>query len=450
MPLILTILPIWAGLLSAADPRYPLPYPPALPGGKAFATDQSADFLKPPAGFREGVAVAGTPPVIDFLYFPGQDHAGGPWSVWGDGSAAGDCYYSAIGDHLSPRGTALVFEYNSLRKSFRLLADVRKFLESSGALPPGSDYTPGKIHGRIDLGKDGWLYYSTHRGSPRTTNDAHGYRGDWILRTHPQSGKTEIVAAHPVEKHAIPMSILDPERLVFYGGTAPGEDAALKEVRFFAYDLAQRKIVFTSGGGPARAAIFSRTTGRIYWDGKRWDPAEGRISPCPEVPAVRSATEETPKGIIYGTSERSAELWAFDARSEKVSTLGTGAVGREEYITSIDADPTGRYLYYVPGAHGGAAADGTPVVQFDVTRRTRKVIAFLHPHYSEKYGYTPDGTFSSTLDPKGEKLYVTFNGMRRGQPRFWESCALAVIHIPASERAAASGHSVPITPRARG
>jgi len=68
-----------------------------------------------------------------------------------------------------------------------------------------------------------------------------------------------------------------------------------------------------------------------------------------------------------------------------------------------------------------------------VRTRTSKVIAFLHPFYFERYGYTPDGTFSSALDEKGERLFVTWNGMRRGA-RGWECCALTVIQIPPSER----------------
>ncbi|HLU49271.1 MAG TPA: hypothetical protein VK116_14345, partial [Planctomycetota bacterium] len=108
--------------------------------------------------------------------------------------------------------------------------------------------------------------------------------------------------------------------------------------------------------------------------------------------------------------------------------------GAQEYITTIEVDPTGRYLYYVPGAHGGGAGDGSPVVQFDVETRRRKVLAFLHPYFFEKHGYTPDGTFSMALDDDGATLYITWNGMRKGQPRFWESCALTVVHIPSAER----------------
>ena len=106
-------------------------------------------------------------------------------------------------------------------------------------------------------------------------------------------------------------------------------------------------------------------------------------------------------------------------------------------MTTLDVDPSGRYLYYVPGAHGRAERDGSPVVQFDVKTRTNKVIAFLHPFYRDKYGYVPLGTYSSTLSPEGDKLYVTWNGNRSGPVGGrlrWDVVALTVIHIPESER----------------
>jgi hypothetical protein len=107
-------------------------------------------------------------------------------------------------------------------------------------------------------------------------------------------------------------------------------------------------------------------------------------------------------------------------------------VGENSYIASLDADPTGRYLYYVPGAHGGSDRDGSAVVQFDAKTCAKKVIAFLHPFYRVKYGCTPVGTYSTAVAPEGDKLYVTWNVNRCG--RSWDCCALTVIHIPESER----------------
>src|SRR5262249_2265181 len=146
----------------AADPTFP----PKLPDGGTLAGDRSDDFLKPPAKLAEGVVVAKTAPAIDFLYLPGQDYAGKPWSCWGEPLFAGGKWYVSAGDHLAPQGNAFVYEYDPKVKAARRLLDLRQVLN----LPDGH-YTPGKIHGRLDRGDDGLIYFSTHRGSTKVTTD---------------------------------------------------------------------------------------------------------------------------------------------------------------------------------------------------------------------------------------------------------------------------------------
>jgi hypothetical protein len=436
--------------LAQADrkpPTPPLTFPPKLPDGKDVATDRSNEFLKAPATLGKDVTVARTPPTIDFLYYPGQDYEGRPWSNWGDSLAVNGKYYASIGDHLAlggkeghGTGTALVLEYDPDKKSLRKLVDVAKVLN----LPAGH-YTPGKIHGRLDLGGDSWLYFSTHRGSTTVTTDRNHYQGDWILRCDPRTGKSEVVVRGPVPKHCIPNSVLDPDRLIFYGGTAPGSgDGA--GVQFFAYDVKNRKLLYSGPDGPPRYMIFARSTGRVYYvPGKedvvgplmRYDPAKSRAPVKIEASlGLRAATQETPQGYVYTVSKggkgEASNLYSFNTKTEEAQKLASAAVGSQSYITSLDADPTGRYLYYIPGAHGGSERDGTPVVQFDTTTRRKKVLAFLHPFYQEKYGATLVGTFSSAVSPEGDKLYITWNVSRGG--RVWDCCALTVLHIPASER----------------
>lgn len=421
-------------------------WPPELPGGAAIVTDRSQDFITVPRGVAllEGTKVAETPPVIDFMYFPGQTHRGNPWTNWGDGLAVGTHrYYTSIGDHLAPAGTALVYAYDAGSRELRQLVDVRAWLEESGTVPASTRYRPGKIHSRIDMGRDGWLYYATHRGSPRRgTDDQHGYLGDWLLRTDPESGETELVARHPVEKHAIPAGTLDPERMIYYGGTAHGRDAPAEGAHLFVWDVGSDRLRLRSEEGFGRYAILSQRTGRLYWRAKDsgaglvYDPGTNTISASPHVPEVRSATRETPDGLVYGTSGSSDVIWAFDTRTERLTEMGRGASGEQTYITAMEADPTGRYLYYVAGAHGRIVEDGTPIMQFDTRTGTRKVIAFVGPYYRERYGYTPDGTFGLGLSEDGATLYVTWNGNRVGRSgsRYWDACALMVIHIPVSER----------------
>jgi len=430
---------LWVGVALGAPPaRAEVAYPPKLPGGKTVVTDTSKAFLKGPASMK-GVRVAAAAPTVDLMYYPGQTYKGNPWSNWGDGVAVGEKYYSAIGDHLGPAGNAFVYEYDAADKTLRQLVDLRKVLK----LPDGH-YTPGKIHSRIDVGSDGWLYYATHRGSTRVTTDAYHYTGDWILRTHPASGTTEVVARGPVGKQCIPCSVLDPKRLIFYGSTQAG-DRTDKRHTFFAYDTKAKKLLYRGYGGPGRYMIFAASTGRVYFTpdlaGKlhRYDPAVGGapVELAAEI-GLRAATRETPQGYVYTVSSKGeATICRFNTRTEAVDTLGPAPVGRMTYITTIDADPAGRYLYYVPGAHGGTHQDGAAVVQFDVTTGTKKVIAFLYPFLKERYGYTPIGTFSTAVSAKGDKLYITWHGSLaatwKRRPS-WDACALTVVHIPASER----------------
>jgi hypothetical protein len=277
------------------------------------------------------------------------------------------------------------------------------------------------------------------------TTDEYHYKGDWILRCNPSTGKTEIVAQGPVPKHCIPCSVLDPKRMIFYGGTAPGIGKDGEGVQFFAYDTRGHKVLYSGPDGPARAMIFAKSTGRIYYTaGKGDDGAFMRFDPehpgAPEkIPGsigVRAATEETPEGLVYtvssGQGSNKAELYRFNTKTEQIEKLGPAAAGTQEYITSIDVDPTGRYLYYIPGAHGGSEKDGSPVIQFDTKTRQKKVLAFLHPLTSEKFGCTLKGTFSSAVDPSGDKLFITWNNSRGSKA--WDSCELTVLHIPESER----------------
>lgn len=424
-------------------------FPPKLPGGKTIVTDQTEAFLKRPETIRDGVEVAKTPPKVDFLFYPGQNYPGKPWSNWGDSVVANGKYYSAIGDHLAisgkgdPKngsGTAHVFEYDPKTQKLRNLVDVSKILKR-----PKGHYTPGKIHTRVDMGRDGWLYYATHRGSPRATTPEFHYQGDWIFRTNPKTEKTEIVAHAPVPKHSVPAGLLDPDRLIFYGATAAAIDREEEGIRFFAYDVKNRKLLYSGPNGPARYMILARSTGRLYYvPGKgegelmRFDPESG--DPPQKIKGtnigIRAATQETPDGMIYtvSRSQRSddATIWSFNTKTEETKEVGTASVGTQSYITTIDADPTGRYLYYIPGAHGGSYRDGTAVVQFDVKTKKKKVIAFLEPYYTNKYGFTIKGTYGSALSTEGDKLYITWN-VSRGT-RAWDCCGLTVIHIPESER----------------
>jgi len=425
-----------------------LAWPPKLPGGKLVDSGSSPKLLKISSKLRSGVTVAKVAPLVDFLYYPAQGYPGNPWSVWGESLCWGEKYYSSIGDHKGPEGNSFLYEYDAKARKIRVLADLRRVL----GLPKGH-YTPGKIHSRIDMGKDGWLYYSTHRGSTRVTTTKHHFKGGWILRTHPDTAKTEIVSHAPLPMQTLPASVLDPDSMIFYAGTADG-DYKNNRIQFLAYDLKRRKVLYSDDNGFSRYAIFAKSTGLLYFhDGRstpgqtegprslaRFDPSRpGKPSSIGARLGLRAATGELSTGKVYTIDHD--ELWEFDVRTETARSLGASAVASKTYTTSIDADHfTNRYLYYVPGAHGGAELDGSPLVQYDLKTRTRKVICFLHPYLYDKFGFIPLGTFGSAVSPKGDKVYVTWNG-NRGTPREklgsrakFNTCGMTVVHIPPQER----------------
>jgi hypothetical protein len=416
-------------------------YPPALPDGATAVTDTSEQFLKSPVKLNDDVTIATTPPTITFMYFPGQDWVGNPWSAWGDSLFVNGKYYASISDHLAPRGGAFVYEYDPATRRLRQMVDVNKVL----SLPEGH-YTAGKIHGRLDIGGDGWIYFSTHRGSASATTEKFHYKGDWIIRFNPKDGQADVVAHGPVPMHCIPNSVLDPDRMIFYGGTAPGGEKPSDSsgIQFFAYDVKAKKTLFIGLDGPGRYMMFAKSTGRLYYvagtgEGTlmRYDPAVGNVTPLEgTVMGNRASTQETPQGVIYSVSQSTkaapAAMWALDTRTETVTKLGTAAVLADGYIASLDADPTGRFLYYVPGAHGSGVREGTPVVQFDTRSGKKKVIAFLADFYTQKYGCTPKGTYSVAVDDTGGKLFITWNVSRN--TKAWDVTAMTVIEIPESER----------------
>lgn len=171
----------------------------------------------------------------------------------------------------------------------------------------------------------------------------------------------------------------------------------------------------------------------------KYDPASNKPpQPLAGKIGLRAATEETKDGFVYTIGKRDNTIWRFNTKDETIESMGDSAVATKTYTASLDVDPAGRFLYYIPGAHGGSQVDGSPVIQFDTRTRQRKVIAFLQPYYEQKYGYITLGTYGSALSPSGDKLYVTWNGNRGGKDRRgrypFNTCALTVIHIPASER----------------
>lgn len=459
--MIIWMVPVICSLALAAE----LAYPPRMTGDQEVHTGTGPLLLQAPpyVKLKEGVKVARTAPTIDAAFYPNQD-AADFWSNWGDGVAVDGKYYSSFGNHKGLDGRAFACEWDEKTRKLRTLCDVRKLLGR-----PEGDYLPGKIHGRLDMAADGWLYFGTARGQTSVTTDKAHYQGDWIIRTNPADGRSEVVAQGPAGKATLLAAVTDGQRMIFYGGTVVCDmEKKSDNVGFFAYDLKRRKLLFSLvGDGCYKYMILARSTGRVYYAGHtsgclyRYDPATPDKKPVviagkvdakaarrkayggdaaqDGVIPVRSATQETADGLVYTISapEDGPTIWRFNTKTERAEPVGVAAVGSETYVTSIDIDPTGRYLYYTLGAHTGAQKDGSPVVQFDLKTKSPKILAFLRPYCEKNFGFMPKGSYSCAVSPDGGTVYVTWHGTRNlaaGSKATLDTCALTIIRIPASER----------------
>ena len=143
---------------------------------------------------------------------------------------------------------------------------------------------------------------------------------------------------------------------------------------------------------------------------------------------------------------------------EKTTTLVTGQIFRympakDElkllgpawqtggYVTVTELSPDERFAYYLPGAHGQAFRQGTPVIQYEIASGKRKVIAFLANAFIREHDYAPAGTYGVKISADGGTLFVNFNGHpTKNAPKHLRTdgfglTSFAAIHVPKSERA---------------
>ncbi len=144
-------------------------------------------------------------------------------------------------------------------------------------------------------------------------------------------------------KHCIPTSLLDPDRLIFYGGTAAGEYSD-KTVMFFAYDVRKKKVLHTAVNGPRRYIIFARSTGRMYYMDEvnnrlmRYDPESAKpLQVIPGTIGPRTASEETADGFVYTTGQKDGRIWRFNTRTEKIEDIAELPVASQTYTTTFDS-----------------------------------------------------------------------------------------------------------------
>ena len=109
--------------------------------------------------------------------------------------------------------------------------------------------------------------------------------------------------------------------------------------------------------------------GRAYVAGEGgallvYEPGADSLRELPErLPGggyLRATTRPAPDGTVYGVTEAPDRFFALGSDGH-VRALGDA----RGYTASVALDPDGSRFFYVPGAHGDAFEQGTPVVEVD-------------------------------------------------------------------------------------
>jgi len=441
-------------------------WPPELPGAvNGTATITSPDFLPKDAlkaMEQPGAApfvMAKTPPTVELAYhrdLPDPALNGTGWSAWGDICVASDGkVYCGTGDHgrdVQGEGHVFIYCWDPSTKVLRQIADPNRIAD---AKPGGPSFS--KVHARILEGKDRRIYFTCTLNDGGKAGEVKWTKqipGGLIYQYDPQTGRTAIVGH--MDGRVTATTLMDQGRDVFYCCL---EGKIYGAASLAAFDLGKREWIYVS---PPDANVADRNMaidrkGAIYFNGQqgklwRYDPRSQEVSstgagfPSEKVgdkelqPTMRSSTVQTKSGWIYGTTMGPGRLFRFHPGKNKIEMLGPD-FGIGEYTTVTELSPDQRFVYYLPGSHGSAFGIGTPVIQYDIARDRRKVLAFLRGPIEKQLGYVCGGTYGVKLNAAGSTLYVNFNGHARDDIRpakmpasGFGLTAFAAIHIPAGER----------------
>jgi hypothetical protein len=426
----------------------------AINGGRRVKPAPRA-LLDAPAAATGDYDVARTPPDIQFFLLPGQWPGASLWSSWGDARFGSDTnFYCSIGDHAGPHGYTYVYKVTGIHAE--MIVDVNRVLAA-----PLTDYAPGKIHAPL-MEFDGWLYFAGYRGG-KGADDAHHYTGDPLIRWHLVSGQTERLNP-PAPYCSVAASVIHAPSQRMYG-VGPGGERQGGKSRFFVYDLVKRKTIYCGDPEPdAARAIIVAQDGRVWYSSGyqaerktgqnqpgtvaapsrlvRFDPAtETVVQTGVILPGrmLRAASRCNREGIAYGITWDGV-LFAFDTHDESVRVLCRTFDSGPAYTAVCKLSPDERYLYFMPGAHGGAQGIGCPVIQYDTRTNRRKVIAFLFDCLRDQMNYLAGGAFGLDISPDGATLGICLNGRAMDETRSaqgidaFDQCSVVRLEIPPSER----------------
>ena len=378
-------------------------------------------FIDKPEGFDIDIPMANSVPTVDYLIYPTGSDTGNR-DHWGSGLVhSNGKVYTVIGNHGGINGNSYLYEYDPPTKRMRIVADLQEAV--AGFVP--SDWGFGKVHGWLDEGSDGNIYFSSWWGSicynknRQEEIDCSIYKGDRIFHYDP---RTETIHDHGItlSMHGPPGTRLNAKDMLFYELSFDYFDK--KKKRFLVYDLKSEQLIFNESASSGKELCVDNEGNAYFRAGgvslQKYSPQSNSISnfvgTLPSKDLSR-CTRPDANGIMYGSS--GGTLFALDPITEEIRNITSFINGS---IRALALDPTNRYIYYLAGTRSSGLL-GIPVVQVDLhNNASQKVIAFLEDVLVNDLGYIPDVpnratlTMSLLIDHDGRKLYTMLNGRQQG------------------------------------
>jgi hypothetical protein len=372
-------------------------------------------------GVIDGVGVKGA-------LYPLPDYPGNPWSQWGQGWALSDGrFYSGLGDHLGQDGNSYLYEYDPANDSLTMIGDLLSYTEHQ----PGS-WGYGKIHSQMVGGACGEIYFSSYWGTTSDIRFDDYYRGDLLFRLDPATRTIDPLTV-PVDQMGQASLAGDAASGLLYGEAIDPvlRSQGIEEGPFFVYDVRQEAVVFQGPNTPhvGFRNVLVDAEGRGYYSigGSQlsvYDPAtKSEAVHSHPMPAdwLRASTAPAPDGRVAAVTDEPYTFFVFHPNGE-IETLGPA----RGYTASVAMHPDGDRFFYVPDAHGGSAASGTPLVSVDLNTGEEQVVVELNPLAEQHLGLTLGGSYNVVVSPAGDTVYV---GMNSGPDGFGE-VILLVVQLP--------------------
>ncbi len=179
-------------------------------------------------------------------------------------------------------------------------------------------------------------------------------------------------------------------------------------------------------------AISVSADGRVFvtWSGDGlavYDPVANTFEPTSErMPGwkLRASIHGEGTDPPIAVTQDPARFFRID-EGPRVSEIGQA----RGYTTSM-ASSDMRRVWYIPDAHGGAWEQGTPIIEFDASTGSDRVLVSLAPTVGEELGMRLGGTYNLLASDDGSQIYVGLNAGPPGVDESFGEVVFVVAELP--------------------